>query len=85
MSFHSTGSCDNMKIHGRMWDMSWRENINKRIKLSIHFDADFEEFKQFTQTSHLYLARPPHHQPTPQASLNIIVPHPRILEITQKP
>lgn len=60
--------------------MTWRENRNKRIRFSIHFYADSDEFNQLTQINHLSLRG---HPPTPLVSHNSPQPHPKIMKIPE--
>jgi hypothetical protein len=43
----------------------WQRGRNKRLRFSVHFDADSEEFNQLLQTGFLHLAGQGHFHPPP--------------------
>jgi hypothetical protein len=72
MSFFSrgnnfSGNRGNRGNKGRMPNAFGKRGRNKRMRFSIHFDANSEEFNQLVQTGYLNLIGHPAFQP-PQAT-----------------
>jgi len=59
MSFFSRGSHRSVRGRGGRGQYIWNNNHNRRMRDSIHFDIDSEEFSNFAQTRQLALGPPP--------------------------
>jgi hypothetical protein len=75
---------------GRGPNAFWQRGRNKRMRFSIHFDANSEEFNQLVQTGYLNLAGHPTfhpHQPQvrPPFQPNDLQPHLSIVDILDQP
>jgi len=87
MSFFSRGSDKggNRGRRGRFPNVFWQQGRHKRMRFSIHFDVDSEEFNQLLQTSYLnlvgQLALP---QPPSPPSVPL-QPHPNIVYFPKTP
>jgi len=85
MSFFSRGSKGSRRGRGRRPNVVWQEGRNKRIRFSVHFDANSKEFNQLVQNGHLSLGG---QQALPQtfASANTpLQPHLSIVDVTKLP
>jgi hypothetical protein len=77
MSFFNRGSNrgGNKGRRGRGPNTFWQPGGHKKLRFSIHFDVDSDEFQQLIQTGHLNLGGQ-HALPQPQAAPNVILqPH----------
>eukprot|EP01018_Ginkgo_biloba_P011917 Gb_37766 [translate_table: standard] len=87
MSFFSRGSRRGAGRRGHQSRNVWEQGRRKRIRFSIHLDADSDEFHRFAQTGHLYLGP----VPTPGQSIDThlppppLQPHPSIQEMSLVP
>eukprot|EP01018_Ginkgo_biloba_P021802 Gb_31463 [translate_table: standard] len=72
MRFFSRGSRRGARIRGHQPRNVWEQGRRKRIRFSIHLDADSDEFHRFSQTGHLYLGP----IPTPRQSIDTHLPPP---------
>ena len=86
MSFYYRGSSRQSRGRGHIPHGLWKHGRNKNIRFSLHFNADSEEFHQFSTIGHLYIGPP---IPPCQASLSHVLhqsplqPHPNIHEFPQ--
>jgi hypothetical protein len=72
-------------IRGRVPNVFGKQGRNKRMRFSIHFDANSEEFNQLVQTDYLNLVGHPA-LPPPQAPLDPpLQPHPSIVDFPEPP
>jgi len=85
MSFFSRGSNKggNRGRRGQGPNTFWHLGDHKKLRFSIHFDVDFDEFQQLIQTCHLNLGSQ-QALPQPHAAKNVILhPHPGIVNILE--
>jgi hypothetical protein len=85
MSFFSRGSSrgGNRGRRGRFPNTFWQPGGHKKLRFSIHFDVDSDEFQQLIQTGHLNLGGQ-HALPQPQVPPNVILqPHPGIVNVPE--
>jgi hypothetical protein len=89
MSFFSRGSKENNKGNrggrGKRPNMFWQDERNKKIKFSIHFYVDSEEFNHLVQTGPLNLGGKltlPQPFSPPNAPFQ---PHPHIMDVLESP
>jgi hypothetical protein len=61
------------------------EGKNKRLRFSVHFDAESEEFNQLLQTGLLNLAGQGYFNPPPPPVRPPLQPHPSITNILVEP
>jgi hypothetical protein len=93
MSFFSRGSYNRGNIDNRgnrgNWNrgqnVGWKRGRNKRLRFSIHFDVDSEEFNQLLQIGFLNLVGQGHFQPPPPLVRPPLQPHPNIVGIPMQP
>jgi hypothetical protein len=70
---------------GRGSNTFWQPEGHKKLRFSIHFDVDSDEFHQLIQIGHLNLGGQQAF-PQPQAALYAILqPHPGIVNILESP
>jgi hypothetical protein len=88
MSFFSRGNNrggngGNRGRRGRGPNTFWQPRGHKKLRFSIHFDVDSDEFQEVIQTGHLNLGGQ-QALPQPQATPNVILqPHPGIVNIPE--
>jgi len=90
MSFFSRGSRRSVRGRGNRGNYQWNNNnFNhpRRMRVSVHFDTNSDEFAYFVRTGQLALG-PPH--PTPAnsfrpPSFHNLQPHPSVLEFPHQP
>jgi hypothetical protein len=90
MSFFSHGSNHfgnkgNRGKRGRMPNAFGKRGRNKRMRFSIHFDANSEEFNQLVQTNYLNLVGHPAFQPPQAPVIPPLQPHPSIVDFPEPP
>jgi hypothetical protein len=90
MSFFSRGSNKggnrgNIGRRGRMPNVFWQQGRHKRMRFSIHFDADSDEFNQLVQIGYLNLGGQPALPQPPAPPSAPLQPHPSIMDFPEPP
>ena len=87
MSFFSRGSRRSVRGRGGRGKYLWNNNRARRMRVSVHFDTDSDEFSYFARIGQLALGPPP----LPpvhsfrQPSFHNLQPHPSVVEYPRQP
>jgi hypothetical protein len=63
-----------------MPNVFWQQGRHKRMRFSIHFDVDSDEFNQLVQTGYLNLGGQPALPQPPTPPSAPLQPHPNIMD-----